>query len=100
MTRTPKIAAMAVSLLAGAALITACGQKREAEVDTGAAEAEVSTNLPESQVSDEQLKAAAEGAAAIAETPQGSNTSVVVTPPSDASGTGATTSAPTTPPPQ
>ena len=77
------IALAAVTLLAGTSL-AACGEKREAEVNTGTAEAEVSTNLPESQVSDAQLKAAAEGAAAIAETPQGSNTSVVVTPPADA----------------
>lgn len=93
MTRMPKTAAAAVTLLASAALITACGQKREAEVDTGAAEAEVSTSLPESQVSDAQLKAAAEGAAAVAETPQGSNTSVVVTPPPTTGNTAGATSA-------
>ncbi len=92
MTRMRKTAAVAVALLGAGAMLTACGEKREAEVSTGTAEAEVSTNLPESQVSDEQLKAAAEGAAAVAETPQGSNTAVVVTPPSDTSGT---TTAPT-----
>ena len=69
-----------LAVLAGASL-AACSNEREAEVNTGTAQAEVSTNLPESQVSDDQLKAAAEGAAAIAETPQGSNTAVVVTPP-------------------
>lgn len=99
MTRMPKTAATAVALLAGAALITACGEKREAEVDTGAAEAEVSTNLPESQVSDAQLKAAAEGAAAVAETPQGSNTSVVVTPP-PTTGNAATGTTPAAPAPK
>ena len=64
--------------------LSACNGKREAEVNTGTAEAEVSTSLPESQVSDDQLEAAAQGAAAIAETPGGSNTAVVVTPPADA----------------
>jgi hypothetical protein len=53
-------------------------------VDTGTAKAEVTTDLPKSQVSDDQLEAAAQGAAAIAETPGGSNTAVVVTPPADA----------------
>lgn len=77
------IATAAVAVLAAGSL-AACSEKREAEVSTGTAEAEVSTSLPESQVSDAQLKAAAEGAAAIAETPQGSNTAVVVTPPADA----------------
>lgn len=95
MTRMRKTAAVAVALLGGAALIAACSGEREAEVNTGTAEAEVTTTLPESQVSDEQLKAAAEGAAAVAETPQGSNTAVVVTPPSDSSGmTTAPTGAP------
>jgi hypothetical protein len=91
-----KAATAAVALIGGAALLTACGGgEREAEANTGTAEAEVSTTLPESQVSDEQLKAAAEGAAAVAETPQGSNTAVVVTPPSDSSGmTTAPTGAP------
>ncbi|MCR5875099.1 hypothetical protein LRS10_13445 [Phenylobacterium sp. J426] len=87
MTRSSKAAVAAVALLASASLLTACGNReREAEVNTGTAQAEVSTTLPESQVSDAQLKAAAEGAAAVAETPQGSNTAVVVTPPSDSSG--------------
>jgi hypothetical protein len=71
------------AVLAAAAL-TACSDKREAEVDTGVATAEVETDLPKSQVSDAQLEAAAQGAAAIAETPGGSNTSVVVTPPPEA----------------
>lgn len=74
---------MIPALLACAAL-GACSEKREAEVNTGTAKAEVSTDLPKSQVSDEQLEAAAQGAAAIAETPGGSNTAVVVTPPADA----------------
>ena len=69
----------AVALMA----LAACSEKREAEVNTGTAEAEVSTTLPKSQVSDDQLEAAAQGAAAVAETPQGSNTSVVVTPPAE-----------------
>ena len=43
------------------------------------AEAEVTTKLPENQVSDQQLQAAAEGAAAVAETPQAA-ASVVVSP--------------------
>lgn len=95
MTRMRKTAALAVGLLGAGALITACSGEREAEVNTGTAEAEVTTTLPESQVSDEQLKAAAEGAAALAETPQGSNTAVVVSPPSDSSGmTTAPTGAP------
>jgi hypothetical protein len=81
MTKTPLMLAAA-----GAALLAvgACSKEREAEVSTGAATAEVSTTLPESQVSDQQLEAAAQGAAAIAETPQGSNTAVVVTPPAGA----------------
>ena len=73
-----------VRLLIPAAVValalSACNGKREAEVNTGTAEAEVTTTLPESQVSDDQLEAAAQGAAAIAETPGGSNTAVVVTP--------------------
>lgn len=71
------------AVLAATAL-GACTEKREAQVDTGVAKAEVETNLPKSQVSDAQLEAAAQGAAAIAETPGGSNTAVVVTPPADA----------------
>jgi len=91
MIKPNRLASFAAALLAGAAVLGACGNKeREAEADTGKAEAEVSTNLPESQVSDEQLRAAAEGAAAIAETPQGTATSVVVTPPAEpAAGAGA-----------
>lgn len=85
MSKTLSFAATAAVLAAGLAL-SACSNERSAEVDTGKAEAEVSTNLPESQVTDEQLKAAAEGAAAVAETPQGSNTAVVVTPPPEGSG--------------
>lgn len=69
-----------VAVMAGAVALVACSQEREAEVDTGTAEVEVSTTLPESQVSDEQLQSAAEGAAAMAETP-GAGTAVVVTPP-------------------
>jgi len=72
------------ALIAGAMGLAGCSKEREAEVKTGVAEAEVSTSLPESQVSDAQLEAAAQGAAAVAETPQGSNTAVVVTPPADA----------------
>lgn len=84
MTRKPHLMApAAAALLAGAALIGACSNEREAEAKVGAAEAEVSTNLPESQVTDQQLQNAAEGAAALAQTPQGSNTAVVVSPPSD-----------------
>ncbi|MFZ5721222.1 MAG: hypothetical protein ACOY5Y_17310 [Pseudomonadota bacterium] len=70
-----------VTVLLGAAALAACSDERSAEVSTGAAEAEVSTTLPESQVSDQQLEAAAEGAAALADTPGGANTAVVVTPP-------------------
>ena len=99
MIKPHRLAPAAAALLAGAALMSACSKEREAEADTGKAEAEVSTTLPESQVSDAQLKAAAEGAAAVAETPQGSNTSVVVTPPSDSTATPAGTpaKAPTAP---
>jgi hypothetical protein len=71
--------AAAALLIAGASL-AACGDKeRSAEAETPAAEAEVTTKLPESQVSDQQLQAAAEGAAAVAETPQAA-ASVVVSP--------------------
>jgi hypothetical protein len=72
------------AVLVAAAALGACSDKRQAEVDTGTAKAEVTTDLPKSQVSDDQLEAAAQGAAAIAETPGGSNTAVVVTPPADA----------------
>ena len=75
---------MLVPAVLAAAALSACNEKREAEVDTGTAKAEVQTDLPKSQVSDDQLEAAAQGAAAIAETPGGSNTAVVVTPPADA----------------
>lgn len=75
----PAMAGAAALLLATA--VAGCSGERQAEVDTGTAEAEVTTTLPESQVSDAQLEAAAEGAAALAETPGGANTSVVVTPP-------------------
>jgi hypothetical protein len=90
---------VAVMLTIWAALAAGCTEKREAEVNTGKAEAEVSTTLPESAVSDAQLEAAAQGAAAVAETPQGSNTAVVVTPPAgapaaDGAPGGATTAAP------
>ena len=101
MTRKPHHVATAVAVLSGAAALGACNREREAEATTGTAEAEVSTTLPESQVSDTQLQAAAEGAAAIAETPQGSNTAVVVTPPPEtgpATGTGATGAPAATPP--
>lgn len=75
----PAVASAAALLFAAA--LAGCNEQREAEVDTGTAEAEVTTTLPESQVSDAQLEAAAEGAAALAETPGGANTSVVVAPP-------------------
>lgn len=81
MTRMPLALAAAGALTLA---LGACSKEREAEVNTGAAQAEVSTTLPESQVSDAQLEAAAQGAAAVAETPQGSNTAVVVTPPAGA----------------
>lgn len=102
MIRKPHRAATAgAALFATAALLGACNGEREAEATVGGAEAEVSTTLPESQVSDTQLEAAAEGAAAIAQTPQGSNTSVVVTPPSDQTGAASPGSAdPATPPAQ
>lgn len=82
MHRNLPFAAVAAATLA--LTLGACSKEREAEVNTGTAEVEVKTTLPESQVSDQQLEAAAQGAAAIAETPQGSNTAVVVTPPADA----------------
>ena len=69
------------ALLASAAMLTACGGEREAEAEIGGATAEVTTDKPESQVSDQQLQNAAEGAAAAAATPQAS-ASVVVTAPS------------------
>ncbi|WP_374470889.1 hypothetical protein [Phenylobacterium sp.] len=81
MTRRPlSVGLTAAALIAGAAALTACGgNERSAEAETPAAEAEVTTKLPESQVSDAQLQAAAEGAAAVAETPQ-AGSSVVVSP--------------------
>ncbi|HEY8617219.1 hypothetical protein [Phenylobacterium sp.] len=89
MTRRPLSAGLAAAaLIASAAALTACGDKeRSAEAETAAAEAEVTTKLPESQVSDQQLQAAAEGAAAVAETPQ-AGTSVVVSPEPTAPATG------------
>ena len=85
----------AAALIAGAGSLAACGDKeRSAEAETPIAEAEVTTTLPESQVSDQQLQNAAEGAVAAAETPQGSSTAVVVSPPADA----ATTTGAATPP--
>jgi len=73
MTRKPHHVATAVAVLSGAAALGACNREREAD----------------------------EGAAAIAETPQGSNTAVVVTPPPEtgpATGTGATGAPAATPP--
>jgi hypothetical protein len=92
MARVEILAVLACAALAAAS----CSKERKAEADTGTASAEVKTELPQSQVSDTQLKAAAEGAAAVAETPQGSNTAVVVTPPtgSPPAGTPGTSSAP------
>ena len=85
----------AIMLMIWAGLAAGCGDNtREAEANTGKASAEVETTLPESAVSDTQLQAAAEGAAAVAETPQGSNTSVVVTPPSNPPAQGAPPAAP------
>jgi hypothetical protein len=81
-----------LTAFAATTLIAGCNREREAEVQTGNAEVEVSTDLPPSQVSNQQLQSAAEGAAAIAETP-GAGTSVVVSPPP--SGPAGSTSAPT-----
>lgn len=76
--------------LALGALLAACGdQEREASAEMAGAEAEVSTELPEEQVSDQQLQNAAEGAAAAVATPQ-AGASVVVAP---EDGAGATTPA-------
>ena len=95
----------ATAALALAGLLAACGGERKAEADVGNATAEVTTDLPESQVTDQQLENTAVGAAAAAATAQGSATSVVVTPPTSPSPTeggtqtapaaGATTTAPT-----
>ena len=96
MISTPVAAALAV-----ASLLTACSGERKAEAEVGPAEAEVTTDLPESQVSDQQLQNTAEGAAAAAATAQGSATSVVVSPPTSGTATeGGSQSAPaaTTPP--
>jgi len=81
---TRKDAAWLAGLLAAAISLAACGDReRSAEVQTSNAEVEVTTTLPEGQVSDQQLENAAEGAAAIAETPQ-AGASVVVSPPGSA----------------
>lgn len=97
MIRTPRHAWIAAgALLTGAFALAGCGNERTAEVETGAAEAEVSTTLPESQVSDQQLENAAVGAAAMAETPQAA-ASVVITPDTDAQTDPAAAG---TPPPQ
>ena len=77
--RTPNRYATLAALLAGAAVLAACGGQREAEAEVEGAKAEVTTDQPESQVSDQQLENVAEGAAAAAATPQAS-ASVVVTP--------------------
>lgn len=74
-----RIASIAVALSASAALAACGGGERTAEAEEGGTTAEVSTNLPESQVPDQQLENAAEGAAAAAATP-GAGTSVVVSP--------------------
>jgi outer membrane lipopolysaccharide assembly protein LptE/RlpB len=50
--------------------LSACGNERTAEADTSVAEAEVSTDMPEGAVSDAQLEAAANRAAADASQPQ------------------------------
>ena len=102
MTQRPIRAGLAAAgLLAGAAVLAACGDKeRTAEAETPAAQAEVTTKLPENQVSDQQLQSAAEGAAAVAETPQ-AGSSVVVSPEPTAPATGAATgtaAAPAPPP--
>jgi len=101
MTRKLHALGVGAALLAGASLLAACGDKREAEAETPTAEAEVTTTLPESQVSDQQLQNAAEGAAAMAETPQAGASVVVSPPPSGAAGTPeAPAGATTTPPPK
>ncbi len=69
-----------IAAVIAAFALSGCGEKeRTAEAETPNAEVEVSTKLPEAQVSDQQLQNAAEGAAAMAETPQ-AGASVVVTP--------------------
>ena len=89
MIKTFRMAPVAVVFAAFA--LSGCGNnERTAEVETPNAEVEVSTNLPEAQVSDQQLQNAAEGAAAMAETPQ-AGASVVVTPPPSTAMPGAET---------
>lgn len=91
---TRQNAAWLAALLAATVSLAACGDReRSAEAETGNAEVEVTTNLPEGQVSDQQLKNAAEGAAAMAETPQ-AGASVVVSPPGSAEGNAAAPAAP------
>ena len=53
------------AVVAAAFALSACGD-REAESETDVAEAEVSTDLPEEQLSDADLQAAADAAAASA----------------------------------
>lgn len=76
-----------------AASLVACGGDREASAETGVAEAEVSTELPETVISDERLQATAEGAAAVASTPPAQ---VVMVPGAPAAGTTAGTTTGTT----
>ena len=94
--KTRQHAGWLVALFAAAGLANCGDRERSAEVETRNAEVEVKTTLPEGQVSDQQLKNAAEGAAAIAETPQAA-TSVVVSPPASGGGDSAASGGP---PPQ
>lgn len=74
-----RYAGVAVAL-STAALLGACGgNERTAEAEEGGTTVEVTTDLPASQVPDQQLENAAAGAAAAAATP-GAGTSVVVSP--------------------
>lgn len=66
-----KILLTSATVAAAALALSACGDnERTAEADTSVAEAEVTTEMPESAVSDAQLEATANRAAAEASQPQ------------------------------
>jgi ABC-type uncharacterized transport system auxiliary subunit len=92
-----RIATLAAAFaLAGA--LSACGD-REAESETATSEAEVSTELPPEQMTDAQLKAAADEAAAAAAGGATTSTAPTMDPATGAAGAPATTTAPAAPAP-
>lgn len=93
-----KSAFVMVAMGAATLGLAACGEKeRSAEVDTGVAEVEVTTKLPEEALPDEELKRAATQAAADASS---APAAVVVAPAPGSAPAGTAATGTTTPPAQ